>query len=73
MLLNLNVSKAVGYDAIPAQLLCDDPYIIDQLVTSIFNEIVCKNTFHECMKYEEVSPLFKKDDPLTKNNYRPLI
>ena len=64
--LNLNVSKAVGYDAIPARLLHDAVYIIAQPVTSLFNEIVFTNTFPECLKYTEVSQVLKKDDPLTK-------
>ena len=72
VLLNLNVLKAVGYHSIPELFLRDAVYIIAQPLTSIFHKMVCMNTFPKCLKYAEVSPVFKKDDPLTKKNYRPV-
>ena len=67
LLLNLNV-KAVGLDVIPARLLCDTAYIVAETVTYM---MVCTNTFPECLKYAEVSPVFKKDDPLTHRTILP--
>ena len=72
VLRNLNTTKAVGYDAIPARFLRDGATILAPHVTTIFNSMVATSTFPSSLKYAEVSPIYKKDDPLVKKNYRPV-
>ena len=39
---------------------------------SNFGHRISLNNFPDCLKQANVSPIFKKDDPLDKENYRPV-
>lgn len=64
--------KAQGYDMMPMKLLqkCA-PHIAPQLAKLVNNSIT-ENIFPNDLKFAEVSSLFKKKDPLSKINYRPV-
>ena len=60
------------YGSIPASILkrCVDaylPYLTDSISYSLI-----ESTFHEEPKHSEVIPVYKKLDPLKKENYRPV-
>ena len=68
----MDPKKAQGYDNIPSKLLrignsgiCSH---VSQLVNHCFR--VCE--FHDIMKLADVSSLYKKNDNLNKDNYRPV-
>ena len=69
---NLNVKKSSTYASIHAFVLkqCIDAYL-PHLTVSI-NYSLRKNIFPEGIKRSEVIPLYKKLDPLKKENYRPV-
>jgi len=69
---NLNVKKSCGYDQIPAKLVKYGANVISKTLTPIINASFQLNTFPELLKYAEVSPVFKKTDPLLRSNYRPV-
>ena len=45
---------------------------VASLLTPIYNEIISRGTWPEQWKWEEWTPVFKKDDALNKCNYRPV-
>ena len=69
---NLNVKKSSRYRSIPASILnkCVDAYL--PYLTVTINYSLRENIFPEKFKCSEVIPLYKKLDPLKKENYRPV-
>ena len=69
---NLNVKKSSTYGSIPASILkqCVDAYL--PYLTVTINYSLRENIFPEELKRSEVIPLYKKLDPLKKENYRPV-
>ncbi len=41
-------------------------------ITFLINKSVDINAFPDTLRYAEVVPVYKKDDPLDKSNYRPV-
>ena len=68
----LNTRKACGYDLIPAKLIKCSADILCYTLTPIINYSFQSATFPSILKNAEVSPIFKKDDPLSISNYRPV-
>ena len=66
----LKSNKSVGGD-IPTNILkeCNFTFSVlaDCIKTSFEN-----GAFPDCLKEANVTPVFKKDDPLDKKNYRPV-
>ena len=58
--------------SIPTTILkqCVDVYLL--FLTKAINHAITENTFPEQLKKSEVIPLHKKEDPLKKENYRPV-
>ena len=69
---NLNIKKLSTYGSIPASILkqCVDVYL--PYLTDSVNYSQRENTFPEELKHSEVIPVYKKLDPLKKENYRPV-
>ena len=69
---NLNIKKSSTYGSIPASILkqCVDTYL--PYLTVTINYSLRENIFPEELKRSEVIPLYKKLDPLKKENYRPV-
>ncbi len=71
-LLKINVKKATGWDNIPPKILKIGANVLARPITFLINKSVDTNTFPDALKYAEVWPVYKKDDPLDKSNYRPV-
>ena len=69
---NLNVKKLSTYSSIPASILkqCVDAYL--PYLTDSINYSLRESTFPEELKHSEVILVYKKLDPLKKENYRPV-
>ena len=69
---NLNIKKLSTYGSIPASILkqCVDVYL--PYLTDSVNYLLRENTFPEELKHSDVIPVYKKLDPLKKENYRPV-
>ena len=70
----LNCKKATGYDRIPplmAQLAAE---FLTRPIVHLLNKLKCieSSCFPDMFKYAEVTPVYKKDDPMNKANYRPI-
>ena len=71
-ILNLNNKKATREGDIPVNLLKGsiDTYL--PLLTEITNSSFGQNEFPNELKLTNIIPIFKKKDPLNKENYRPV-
>ena len=67
---NLNVKKSSTYGSIPASILkqCVDAYLL--YLTGSINYSLRESTFPEELKHSQVIPVYKKLDPLKKENHR---
>ena len=72
LLSKMNVKKSTGSDNISTRLLKFSISEISQPLTDLINMSIRKNKFPDALKQAEVSPLFKKNDNMNKNNYRPV-
>ena len=71
-IINLNVKKSSTNGTIPATILtqCMDVYL--PFLTKAINHAITKNIFPAQLKKSEVIPVYKKEDLLKKENYRPV-
>lgn len=69
---NIDPKKSTGVDTIPAKLIKLSAHILSQELSPIFNETIDKCSFPLSFKRADVSPVFKKEDSLSKTNYRPI-
>ena len=70
--LHLNVKKSLTSSSIPAKIL---KYSIETHLpfsTNSINYTIKNSEFPDKLKKSEVIPLYKKKDPLKKENYRPV-
>jgi retron-type reverse transcriptase len=68
----IGAKKATGIDNMPPKILrmtCD---ILARPITNIVNHMLRNSTFPDQLKIARISPIYKKDDPLIKSNYRPV-
>ena len=68
----INVRKATGYDNIPAKLLRLAQNELTYPITNLVNNSISMSTFPDQLKCAELSPLYKKEDNLNRNNFRPV-
>ena len=69
---NLNIKKATGVDNISAKIIKACAPAVSIAISNLIN-ILCRSCeFPAGLKRAKVIPLFKKKDPLNKENYRPV-
>ena len=68
----LPVNKAVGPDCISHRMLKTTATSVSKPLCILFNMSLRENTFPKFWKIAHVLPLFKKEDPSIKSNYRPV-
>ena len=68
----LNAHKACGYDGISNQLLKRCCYSIAHPLTLLFNKCMSEGIFPNRWKKANTTPVYKKDHPYYKTNYRPI-
>ena len=67
---DLKNNKSVGGE-IPIQILRESEFTFETLTNCINNSIET-GYFPDSLKEANIAPIFKKDDPLNKSNYRPV-
>ena len=70
--MNLSSKKATTKGDIPANILGDSLSVYTKELTTIINNCLKDALFPNELKLADVSPAFKKDDDLNKENYRPV-
>jgi hypothetical protein len=68
----INIKKASGFDNIPAKVIKQCKPIISNQLTSLINLSIDTGVFPDSLKKAQVTPLHKKNYPLSKTNYRPV-
>ena len=68
----LDPSKATGADGLGNRILNEVAVPLAQPLSHLFNFCLSLGHFPDLWKMANVIPLFKKDDPLLCNNYRPI-
>ena len=72
ILSNINPKKATGPDNVPPKLLHLAKNEFAPSIASLVNYTILHSTFPDDLKLAEVSPCFKKGNPLDKTKYRPV-
>ena len=72
IILNLDGSKATPVGDIPGDMLKSTVDIHLTFITKIINFSFENGCFPDELKLAEVSPIFKKNNDLVKENYRPI-
>ena len=68
----LNPKKATGADQLPAKLIKAGSQALAGPISTVFNFCAKNNQFPIDLKSAQVCPVYKKDDPFVKKNYRPV-
>jgi hypothetical protein len=68
----INIKKASEFDNIPAKVINQCKPIVSNQLTSLINLSIDTGVFPDSLKKAQVAPLHKKNDPLSKTNYRPV-
>jgi hypothetical protein len=68
----LNTKNSTGYDHISTRLLKSMESILAPVLCLIVNQSILNGIFPEKLKIAKIIPLYKKDDPSSLNNYRPI-
>ena len=69
---NVNVRKSTGWDGIPPMALKLGATELTNPLTSLFNSCITLGEWPLGWKRGEWTPVFKKEDPHEKGNYRPI-
>ena len=72
LLRNIDFSKATGYDTIPPKLVKAAGNELAQPISSLVNRSLSLSRFPHELKKSETSPLYKGQNNLEPQNYRPL-
>ena len=69
---NLNPKKATGVDNIPPKILRAGATSLAIPLTKLVNQTLISGKFPDSLKLAQVTPIYKKEDPFQKKNYRPV-
>ena len=69
---NLKKTKSTGYDNFSTHFIKISSSILVPALTKIFNLSIKTGTYPDKLKIAKVIPIFKKGDPTSVNNYRPI-
>ena len=72
ILKSLETGKACGVDCINNRVLKATAETITRPLTNLFNSSLISSTVHDIWKKTNVSPIHKKDDKRSVENYRPI-
>ena len=65
-------NKTPGYDGLQSKFVKMSASVLSNTLSKIFNECIQNSCFPSVMKLSEISPIFKKNDALLKENYRSI-
>ena len=69
---NFNVKKVSGFDQISIKILKLGKQSLVPLLTDLVNHTITSGIVPERLKFGQVTPIFKKNDPMDKVNHRPV-
>ena len=68
----LNPNKATTHNNIPPKILRQSAEVTANTLQLLFNNAISNSEFPENLKLADVTPVFKKKNPLDKTNYGPV-
>ena len=69
---NIDCKKAFQQGDIPVRIIKENKFTFSKVLSQIFNFYIDNNTFPNALKKADIKPVYKKDDPFNKTNYRPI-
>ena len=66
------LKKAPTHKNIPPKVLKTSAMVIAETLQQLFNQALTTGEFPTNLKNADVTPVFKKNNPLNKENYRPV-
>ena len=72
MRLTIYVQIKQQHNNIPPKILRQSAEVTSNTLQLLFNKAISNTEFPEIVKLADVTPVFKKKDPLDKTNYRPV-
>ena len=69
---NSNPKKATTSNSIPPKVLKKSSKVSLSALHKLFNDLIEKSDFPQNLKLGDITPAYKKNDPLDKTNYRPV-
>ena len=67
---NIDLKKATNKNTIPPIILKISCNTSPETLQNLFNECLITDNFPDNLKLADITPVFKKKDPLNKENYR---
>ena len=64
------IQKVITGNSIPSKRLKLSAGISADILQNLFNDMLSKGNFPDNMKLTDITPVFKKKDPLKKESYR---
>ena len=69
---NLNVKKATTNKNVPPKVWKNSAVVTAETLQKLFNQVLTTGEFPSKLKNSGVTPIFKKNNLLNKENYRPV-
>ena len=69
---NLNAKKATTHKNIPPKVLKTSAMVTAETLQRLYNQALATEEYPSNLKNADVTPVFKKNNPLSKENCRPL-
>ena len=66
---NINPKKATTSNSIPPKILKKSSKVSVSVLHKLFNDSIEKSDFPQNLKLADITPVYKKNDPLDKTNY----
>ena len=67
---NIDLKKATTKNTIPPEILKMSCNTSPETLQNLFNECLITDNFPDNLKLADITPVFKKKDPLNKENYK---
>ena len=69
---NIDSKKATQQGDIPVKIIKENNFTFSKVLSEVFNFYIDNNTFPNGLKKVDIKPVYKKDHPFDKTNYRPI-
>ena len=69
---NINPKKATTSNSSPPKIFKKSSKVSASVLQKLFNDSIEKSDFPQNLKLADITPVYKKNDPLDKTNYRPI-
>ena len=72
ILQDIDSYKATPQGDIPVRIIKENKFTFSKILSEMFNFQIDNNTFLDVLKKADIKPVYKKNDPFDKTNYRPI-